>query len=84
MRVYVAGKTHDYERIREIQGALRAEGSVITHDWTSAVEHHGPEHEVVDPSPVEQAMYAEADRRGVVQSDLVIALGHPMVCGNLW
>lgn len=84
INVYVAGKTHDFEAVRTIQDAVRHAGHNITHDWTSAVEHHGPEHEAIAPSPVEQRMYAELDMRGVRNADLVIARGHPKVCGTLW
>lgn len=37
MRVYVAGKWEEKERVREIMAQLMAAGHTITHDWTTEV-----------------------------------------------
>lgn len=34
MKIYVAGKWEEKERVREVQEQLRAAGHTITHDWT--------------------------------------------------
>lgn len=84
MNIYVAGKTHDYERVRRLQNHLRRTGHVITHDWTEAVERHGPDHEREQPDDALMQAYASADLEcGVGDADLVIAFMHPRVCGTL-
>ena len=84
MRIYVAGKTHDIPTVRAVQRMATAHGHTITHDWTQIVQEvGGPAHEH-GVSDEKQREYAEGDTSGVWLSDLVIACGHPDLCGTLW
>lgn len=81
--VYVAGKTHDFREVRVIQDIVRRCGGEITHDWTHAVEAHGPEHEAKRPTFKEARLYAQYDMSGVGRAKLVIAYPSPDWCGTL-
>ncbi len=35
VKIYVGGSSKDQERVKVVQDALRAQGHVITHDWTA-------------------------------------------------
>ena len=84
MRIYVAAKTHDYRRARILMQKLRDSGHNITYDWTSEVEAVGVEHEheaAQDKQFLVQC--AERDAYGVRRAQLLVAIGHPRVCGTL-
>lgn len=83
MRVYVAGKTHDYEIVREVQAAVKAHGHTITHDWTAAVETHGPANDREPLTGSQARMYAIDDFEGVVTADHVLVVPHENWCGTL-
>jgi nucleoside 2-deoxyribosyltransferase len=86
MKVYVAGKTHDYERVRRVQAACRRLGHEITFDWTETVETVGPDagHEFNKLTPAFKAECGQKDRQGVMDCDLLIALvDHEHVTGTL-
>jgi len=87
MRAYVAGKTHDFERVREVQALVRRAGYEITHDWTVEVERNGPN---IGGSPDERVSveerkrYAELDRDGVIDANCVVVVtGHENLVGTL-
>lgn len=91
--VYVAGKTHDYLRVRTVQGWVRELGGEITYDWTVDVERIGPDHEKVAITPEDAQVLAVKDRAGVwalsplfnsAIDGLLIALAHPQATGTLW
>lgn len=83
MKIYVAGKTHDYMIVRGLQLVCQQNGHTITSDWTQAVERHGVEHETELPTPEQQASYAQADINAVAEADLVIMLYHEDWLGSL-
>lgn len=76
MNIYVAGKTQDIDKVRRVQQMVTSTGHTITHDWTQAVEAKIP--------PEDQQKYAEADMGGVYKASVVIAVGHPNLCGTMW
>lgn len=82
MNVYVAAKTHDVRRAQKVIGWLRDCGHHVTYDWTEGVVRLGDANEA-DLSPEVQKGIAERDRKGVLEARLVVALGHPLVCGTL-
>lgn len=84
MRIYVAAKTHDFERARKVMDLCQELGHEITFDWTQNVEQFGPSHEneaALSDQILRRA--AEDDVLGVKRSQLLIGLGHPRVCGTL-
>lgn len=77
VRVYVAGRTTDTERVNVLQEQLRRRGHDITYDWTYNVKEV-----IADPAlytPEYASMCAYNDHAGVVQADVVIAL-----CARGW
>jgi nucleoside 2-deoxyribosyltransferase len=78
--VYVAGKTHDFQRVRMVQEMFKLHGFTISHDWTETVEAHGDD--VSAPEMFEQC--ARNDCGGVYTASLVVALGHPRICGTVF
>lgn len=84
MDIYVAGKTHDYPRVRAIQDEATALGHRITQDWTVAVERHGVDQEEEPPTDQQRCDYACKDRAGVLGADIVVALWHPDLKGTWW
>lgn len=62
MKVYVAGKWEEKERVREVQEQLRAAGHTITHDWTS---------EPLGAVPLECALL---DKEGVLSADAYVGV----------
>lgn len=82
LRVYCAGKTHDMDRVREVQSLVRRYGEV-THDWTKVVEMHGPDIELEPMTHEDARLYSAEDLAGVVNADLVIVMPHSRLCGTL-
>lgn len=83
MNIYVAGKTHDAARVKEVQECLISLGHTITYDWTPAVERHGADHEGAPLSRAQAERYAEEDIDGVREAQLVIVLPHERLVGTL-
>lgn len=86
MKIYVAGKTHDWERVRRVQDACKRLGHEITFDWTRTVESVGPDtgHEFGALTPEFKAQCGADDRQGVLDADLTIALiDHEHITGTL-
>lgn len=83
MNVYCAGKTQALEEVRMVQEMCRSTGHTISFDWTAIVEANRDVNEV-NISLGKKREYAENDMTGVYSSDLVIAIGHPHLCGTLW
>lgn len=77
VRVYVAGRTTDTERVNVLQEQLRKRGHTITYDWTRNVAEV-----VADPAlynPGYALGCAEQDWDGVNTADVMIAL-----CARGW
>jgi nucleoside 2-deoxyribosyltransferase len=56
MKIYVAGKWEDWERVRRVQDALKERGHTITHDWTrEAVSEHPREKAILDVRAASEA-----------------------------
>lgn len=81
--VYIAGKTHDYLRVREVQELMKSHGWSVTHDWTRTVEVVGADHEHGITEQQEQEI-SSLDLRGTYEASLVVALGHPRICGTIF
>lgn len=79
LRVYVAGRTNDIHRIRQIQYICRQVGWTITYDWTENVEAQLARPEK-DPELL--AEYAANDIQGVWNADLVIVMCSPALLGT--
>jgi nucleoside 2-deoxyribosyltransferase len=86
MKIYVAGKTHDYEQVRRVQHACVRLGHEITYDWTRTVEAVGPDagHDFDELTDDFKEECAENDFRGVRECALIIALvEHEHITGTL-
>lgn len=83
-KIYVAGKTQDRARVRQVQNLVRHTGHEVTYDWTAIVEKHGGDSNEVPIAPELRRTYALNDLRGTYTADLLIACGHPNLCGTLW
>lgn len=84
MRIYCAGKTQTYFKVRRIQRLAQAFGHTITHDWCAVIEKEGGDVTEVAITPEKRRKYAEADLLGVAAAELLIAVGHPHLTGTLW
>lgn len=71
MRIYIAAKFEDQERVRHIMEWLRLAGHVITHDWTANAQVNREQ--------------AQADLDGVMTADalLLVVEKHFNYCGAL-
>lgn len=82
--VYVASKTHNYPRVREVQGLCRQLDLHVTFDWTITVEavgiDGGLKGQLDDPT---RRTAAYNDLEGVRDADLLILLCYPGMCGTL-
>lgn len=84
MRIYVAGRTTELEKVREVQDGLRERGHRITHDWTraapeTALRAGGVGAAYLAVPEADKRRYAEDDLQGVRSADLVVA-----VAGQGW
>jgi len=61
MRVYVAGRFSDYERVRAVIDVALAAGHSITRDWTRTDEFDEDGHPFAKPDVMEQARAAGGD-----------------------
>lgn len=84
MNVYVAGKTQALRDVRLVQALVRHTGHEITHDWTQIVLDNGGDVSEVEIPQEKRQEYALADMNGVYHCNLLIAVGHPRLCGTLW
>jgi hypothetical protein len=84
---YVAGKTHDFMKVRVAQEMVRMAGHRITHDWTLEVQQTGttlPKDNELRMSLDLQRDAAMKDLNGVYAASTVIVIcGHPNLCGTL-
>jgi hypothetical protein len=72
MRVYVAGRTADQERVRRVQGLCREAGHTITFDWT------GPDGDIRSDWRSEAERAAELSKReleAVATADVLVLCG---------
>ncbi len=71
MRIYVASKFEEQERVREVMGQLVAAGHVITYDWTT--------NEQISPEQ------ARKDVMGVFSADALVLIAEKDLnyCGAL-
>ena len=85
MKIYVAGKTNDFERVRRIQRMCVRYGHTISYDWTKTVETVGEDGAVGQTlSPEFKRECAMYDEHGVDNADLIIAVvDHPNITGTL-
>lgn len=86
MKVYVAGKTHQYEKVRRVQKAFTRFGHTITFDWTQTVEVNGPDsgHDFEELTPEFKRECAENDLLGVTSCELLVALiDDPRIMGTM-
>jgi nucleoside 2-deoxyribosyltransferase len=82
VKIYVAGKTNDWERVRRVQNLCKRYGHEITFDWTKSVEVAGLDDGLVDPA--DRLAAAQNDLKGVHDCQLVIALvDHANLSGTL-
>lgn len=83
MDIYVAGKTDDWPRVRQVQEFCEKLGHRITFDWTKTVEALGPD-SGLDPNDEDfRRECAVEDRRGTQEADLLIMLTYTGLCGTL-
>lgn len=66
VKIYVAGKWEDKERVREVQEYLKRFGHTITHDWTQA-ESCGDDEE-------RWKEHASNDKKGVLSADAFVGV----------
>lgn len=78
MKVYVAAKFEDAERVREVYVKLRAVGCEITHDWTaeSTEKMSGPEGDKY------RTECAFNDYKGVKKANAVLVINHDRLFGG--
>ena len=65
MKIYVASKFENKDRVREVMNQLRMAGHEITHDWTREKPH---------PTPAQRTQYAEDDRQAVLRADAYVGI----------
>lgn len=89
MKVYVAGRFGDYERVRRVIDAINATpGDSVTHDWTRSDEFDENGHPYFynsnAPKPVKDAVrHARLDLQGVWKAQTVVCLADDQLCGAL-
>jgi hypothetical protein len=72
VRVYVAGPSHAWRKIRQSMARLRDVGHVVTYDWTVEVEASRVMGEVdQDYSDEERGTYAAMDLSAVADAEVV-------------
>lgn len=80
MKFYVAGRVHDWERVRTLIEFLKSRGNICTHDWTrsSQFDENGPkqgEFGTTPLTPEQSSLYAKLDRDGVLECEELFFLG---------
>lgn len=82
MKIYVAGKTDDWPRVKTVQEMLKRLDHEITFDWTRIVSEVGPDTGLTADEEFRRVC-AENDRIGVDEADLLVMLCYPGLCGTL-
>lgn len=81
MKIYVAGKTRNYEKVREVQALVDESGHMVTYDWTRSVPDGAWENEAnANLSPEFKRVCARNDMMGVAAADAIIAV----MSDDLW
>jgi nucleoside 2-deoxyribosyltransferase len=83
VKVYVAGRTSMVKEVRVIQGIVISESDEISYDWTVNVEEVGGAASDINTTPEQRRAFAEADKKGVKDAHVVVALMGPQVTGTL-
>lgn len=83
MRVYVAGRTSELERVNRVQQALRDEGHTISFDWTENPAS-GIRHDWSDDVPAAEERSIAEMRAIVEDSDALVLLWKDGACGALF
>jgi len=87
MKIYVAGKFQEYERVRSFMRRVRTKNHFISHDWTRTTEFddngHPKTEKETDLSLQDQIKFATDDFNGVKTAELFIQLGHPELNGAM-
>jgi len=78
VKIYVASKFENSPAVREAHAALRDDGHVITHDWTSENA------EALAGKALEAYLQgcAEKDVEGVLTCDALLLLNHQLMAGG--
>lgn len=71
MKVYVAAKFDDKERVKEVYSLLKEAGHTITHEWV-----HNKASYPFSKQPTFTAQCAEEDIQGVLAADIFILLSN--------
>lgn len=85
MKIYVAGKTQDVEKVRTIMRIVKRLGHEITHDWTVKLDQvmlqRGRRDLAPETMEQQEREMAIADREGVRDADvlLVVSSEHALV-----
>jgi hypothetical protein len=74
VRVYVAAPFSEWPLVREVQARLRAEGAVISEDWTAGIESLPVGVTDGDVSEEVALAAAIADIEGVISADAILSL----------
>jgi nucleoside 2-deoxyribosyltransferase len=84
VKIYVAGKTDDWERVQTVQEMLKRLGHEITFDWTrnNNIESGGPDMGLTADDEFRRKC-AENDIMGTDEADLLVMLCYPGLCGTL-
>jgi hypothetical protein len=78
MRIYVASKFQNTKAVKEAYEALKADGHVITHDWTNE-SAEGMTGQALEDYLV---LCAKKDLRGVQDGDALLLLNHQLMAGG--
>lgn len=73
MKVYVAGKFEEKNRVSALMLTLKELGHTITHDWTTATEEGQTPSTLCDYLEKQSIL----DYNGILNCDVVIVLAHP-------
>lgn len=78
MKIYVAGKFEEAERVRRVHKLLRSRNFAITHDWTTedASIYEG------EAKATYKRQCAMNDYLGVVNADAVLVINHALLYGG--
>lgn len=85
MKIYVAGKTQDVEKVRTIMRIVKRLGHEITHDWTVKLDQAMLDRQRVEMTEtgreLQEREMAIADREGVRDADvlLIVSSEHALV-----
>lgn len=74
MRIYVAGRTSEIEKVQMVQERLKAHGHDITFDWTS--EEEGEVRADWSAYPGRAAEISGLERRAIEAADAVVLVGY--------